>query len=102
MQMLKNINAVKARKNFGEIIEEVYYRGDQFVVERQGKAMAAVVPLAILEQWRKQRDEDLNVFEEIWSKNPSVDEKELEADVVQAVAQVRQPKQKAHKAAKHA
>lgn len=102
MQMLKNVNAVKARKNFGEIIEEVYYRGDQFVVERQGKAMAAVVPLSILEQWRKQRDEDLKIFDEIWSKNPSVDEKELETDVAQALAQVRHPKRKARKAAKRA
>ncbi len=100
MQMLKNINAVKARKNFGEIIEEVYYRGDQFVVERQGKAMAAVVPLSILEQWRKQRDEDLNVFEEIWEKNPKVDERALDRDVAQAVAQVRQPKRKDRKAIK--
>lgn len=89
MQMLKNVTAVKARKNFGEIIEEVYYRGDQFIVERSGKPMAAVVPLSLLEQWKKQREEDFKVFDEIWAKNPDVDEEELQRDIAQAVAEVR-------------
>lgn len=95
--MLKSVNAVKARKNFGELIEEVYYQGDQFVVERQGKAMAAVVPLSILREWRKQRDEDLKIFDNIWARNPAVNEKELERDVAKAVAEVRHSKQKTDK-----
>jgi aromatic ring hydroxylase len=34
---------------------EVYYKGDQFVIERAGKPMAAVVPLWQLEEWQKHR-----------------------------------------------
>ena len=49
----KKINAMKARQNFGQLLEEVYYRGEQFVIERAGKPMAAVVPLSVLEQWQK-------------------------------------------------
>jgi prevent-host-death family protein len=36
---------MKARQNFGQMLEEVYYKGDQFIIERAGKPMAAVVPL---------------------------------------------------------
>ena len=49
----KTINALKARQNFGEMLEQVYYRGDQFIIERAGKPMAAVVPLSQLEEWQK-------------------------------------------------
>jgi antitoxin (DNA-binding transcriptional repressor) of toxin-antitoxin stability system len=43
--MVKKVNALKARQNFGQMLEEVYYKGDQFIIERAGKSMAAVVPL---------------------------------------------------------
>ena len=49
----KTINALKARQNFGEMLEQVYYRGEQFIIERAGKPMAAVVPLSQLEEWQK-------------------------------------------------
>jgi prevent-host-death family protein len=52
---VKTINAMKARQNFGQMLEEVYYKGDQFVVERAGKPMAAVVPVWQLEEWQKER-----------------------------------------------
>ena len=52
---VKTINAMKARQNFGEMLEQVYYKGDQFVIERAGKPMAAVVPLWQLEEWQKLR-----------------------------------------------
>jgi prevent-host-death family protein len=47
------INAVKARDNFGQMLDEVYYKGDQFIIERAGRPMAAVVPLSVLEEWQK-------------------------------------------------
>jgi prevent-host-death family protein len=50
---VKKINALKARQNFGQMLEEVYYKGDRFVIERAGRPMAAVVPLSLLEEWQK-------------------------------------------------
>ena len=49
----KKINAMKARQNFGTMLEEVYYKGDQFIIERAGRPMAAVVPLSQLEELQK-------------------------------------------------
>jgi prevent-host-death family protein len=49
----KTINAGKARANFGQMLDEVYYKGDHFIIERAGKPMAAVVPLSQLEEWQK-------------------------------------------------
>jgi prevent-host-death family protein len=50
----KTINAGKARQNFGQLLEQVYYRSDQLIIERAGKPMAAVVPLSQLEEWQTQ------------------------------------------------
>ena len=50
---VKTLNALKARQNFGQMLEEVYYKGDQFIIERAGKPMAAVVPLWQLEELQK-------------------------------------------------
>ena len=63
----KTINALKARQNFGEMLEQVYYRGDQFIIERAGKPMAAVVPLWQLEELQKHHS---------WSKTEHVTLKE--------------------------
>ena len=45
MKAMKHITALKARRNLGQILEEVYYRGSRYVIERAGRPMAAVVPL---------------------------------------------------------
>ena len=50
----KIINAMEARRNFGQNLEQVYYNGDQFIIERAGKPMAALVPLSLLKEWHKQ------------------------------------------------
>jgi prevent-host-death family protein len=48
----KKINAMEARRAFGSILEVVFYRGEQFIIERAGKPMAALVPVSLLEEWQ--------------------------------------------------
>lgn len=43
--MTKTISAYKARVNFGELLNEVYYRGDEVIVERMGKPLVKIVPI---------------------------------------------------------
>jgi len=80
----KTVNAVRARGNLGQILEEVYYRGDQYIIERSGKAMAAVVPVEQFEQWRKERDAFFEVVDEIRERNRKVPPERIEQDVVTA------------------
>ena len=53
---VKTINALKARQQLGKLLEEVFYRDDQFIIERAGRPMAAVVPVWLLEEWQKYTD----------------------------------------------
>ena len=52
----KKINAMEARRNFGAHLEQVFYNGDQFIIERAGKPMAALVPVSLLEELQKHTD----------------------------------------------
>ena len=40
--MVRKINALKVRQNLGQLLDEVYHKGDQYVSERAGRPMAAV------------------------------------------------------------
>ena len=55
--MEKVIAAFVARRQFGRMLNAVIAKGDRFVVERHGEAVAAVVPIDVYEQWKKSRAE---------------------------------------------
>lgn len=40
--MRKTVSAMEARRRFGELLEDVY-RGDEVIIERNGKPMAVLV-----------------------------------------------------------
>jgi prevent-host-death family protein len=48
----KRIGARAARNQFADLIGEVYYSGQAVIIERSGKAMAVMVPVAAYEQLR--------------------------------------------------
>ena len=87
--MVKKVNALKARQNFGQMLEEVYYKGDQFVIERAGKPMAAVVPLWQLEEWQQRRAAFFAAVEEVQQQNQPVKPEVIEQEVREAIRAVR-------------
>lgn len=87
--MVKKINALKARKNLGQLLEEVYYKDNQYVIERAGRVMAAVVPVWQLEGWHKRRERLFGMVEEVWKKNKKEKPEVIEREVQEAVRAVR-------------
>lgn len=41
---MKTVSAYNARTNFGELLNEIYYRGEEIVVEKMGKPVAVMIP----------------------------------------------------------
>ena len=41
--MIKIVSAYEARTNLGELINLVYYKGNEIIIERKGKAMVKIV-----------------------------------------------------------
>ena len=87
--MLKKVNALKARQNLGQLVEEVYYKGDQYIIERAGKPMAAVVPLWQLEDRAKRRERIFGMVRKVWRATAKVKPAAIEREVETAVRAVR-------------
>ena len=89
VNVTKRVNALKARKNLGQLLEGVYYKGDQYVIEQGGRPMAAVVPVWQLEEWQKRRDRFFGMIEGLWRKNKRVKPEAIEREVEEAIRAVR-------------
>ena len=87
--MLKTINALKARRNLGQLLEEVFYKGDQFIIQRAGKSMAVVISPSEYEAYKKQRQQDMKAFDRIRKKNRGAELEDIESDVQEAIESVR-------------
>lgn len=84
--MEKQLNLTEARKQFSELVNQVQYRGDNYIILKNGEPAAAVVPIKILEQWRAQRQALFDVVREVNRRNEDVDPDE----VMQAVLEAQQ------------
>jgi prevent-host-death family protein len=87
--MIKTLTAIKARQNLGEVLEEVYYNGDQFIIERAGKPMAAVVPLWQVQARKKHSDRLFGMLDKVWESTPKGKSATTEREVAEAVRAVR-------------
>lgn len=88
--MPKTVNALKAQKNLGQLLEEVYYKGDQYIIERAGRPMAAVVPVWQLEDRRKRRARFFGMVEELHRKSKATKPEVIEREVREAIRAVRE------------
>lgn len=90
--MEKKIGSAEVRRNFGQLLEEVYYRGDTVVVERRGRPMAVLVPLDLYESWQELREQFFALIADARERNQDVPTKILEKEIGDAIHAVRQQK----------
>ena len=55
--MRKTISALKARQNLGLVMNEVSLKGDDYIVERAGKPLVAIIPMEKYLRFQKDLDE---------------------------------------------
>ena len=94
--MEKTISAMAARRKLGQVLEEVYYQGNQFIVERAGKPMAVVVPLDQYQQWKERREQFFAMIDEVRGRNEDATPEAIEAEVEGAVRAVRAEKRESN------
>ena len=54
--MVTEVNAVTFRQNLGEMLNQVQYRKDSIVINRDGKPVAALVDAELFARIRRMRD----------------------------------------------
>lgn len=87
----QTIGVTEARSKFGELVDQVRYRGDTVVLMKSGKPAAALVPYAVLERLAQARDELFTVVDDVQANNRDLvmDDAELMAYINEAVHAVR-------------
>jgi prevent-host-death family protein len=96
----KVIDTNAVRDRLGEILDEAHYRGQEFVIQRRGKPLAAIIPYHRYEQLERSRAAAFRVLHEIWEANKDVDPEELAEDVERAVEEVRTERRKSRRKAR--
>ncbi len=90
--MLKKISAMKVRQSLGQIMNEVALRGDDYIVERAGKPLVAIIPMEKYQRLQKDREAAFAALDAIWGKMKGVDTKEVESLITEAVGKTRKTK----------
>jgi len=94
MQTVARLSAVEARRRLGEILEGVYYRGDEVVIERAGKTMAVVIPADRYEALERSRERLFELIEKAQARNRDVPYETIEQDVAATIKEAREKSRK--------
>lgn len=84
-----HMGAREARSNFSQLLGRVHYGNEEVIVERSGKPMVAVIPIQVYEQLLAEREARFQVVDRIRNRLPDVSPEEVERDVAEAIAAVR-------------
>ena len=83
------LGITRAREEFSNIIGQVQYQGDSYIISRHGKPAAAVVPIEVYENWKRQRETFFDAIRGIQEANKDADPDQVMQDVLQAQQAVR-------------
>ena len=86
--MEKTIGAFEARRSFGRILQDVAAKGERVVVQRHGQPIAALVPIHIYEQWKKEREAFFDQIESV-ARRANLSSAEADELANEAVRDVR-------------
>lgn len=89
--MPKRVSTMDVRRRIGDLLNRVALRHDEFVIERKGRPLAALVPVERLEQMRRAARQGIRDFLERQKKAPGnkLSDEEAMALALEAQQQAR-------------
>ena len=92
--MVKRISAIKVRQNLGQVMNEVVLKEDEYIVERAGKPMVAIIPIDQYQRLRGEREDFFRTVDEIQKEAVRPDSKVVDMEIEEAVKAYRKSKSK--------
>ena len=92
--MYKRISALKARQNLGQVMNEVALKGDDYIIERAGKPLVAVIPIEKYQSLQRDWDEFFEGVKAMSTNIKEEDYKTVDKLIDEAVRDYRRPKAK--------
>lgn len=88
--MITEVSAVNFRQNLGEMLDQVRYRNDSIIINKDGKAVAVLIDAELFARIRRLRERFDALSERIATAYAEVPEDEGMAEIDAAVAEERQ------------
>ena len=85
----RTVTAGEARQRLGDLLNGVFYRGDEVAITRGGKTMGVVVTAERYESMSRSREELFDLIERIQTRNAGTPPEVIEREVAEAVKEVR-------------
>ena len=90
--MYKTISALKARQNLGQVMNEVALKGDDYIIERAGKPLVAVIPIGKYQSLQQELDEFFESLSKIRANLKREEERDMDGLIGAAVRSYRKSK----------
>ena len=90
--MKKTISAIKMRQNLGQVMNEVALKADEYIVERAGKPLVAIIPIEQYQGMKKEKEEFFKMVEEIQQEAGKADIRLIDREIEEAVQFYRKRK----------
>lgn len=87
--MLKKVSAIKVRQNLGQVMNEVALKSDEYIVERAGKPLVAIIPIEKYLSMKRERDEFFRMYEALQATAADSNEERIDRDIEEAVKVAR-------------
>ncbi len=88
--MYKTLSALKARHNLGQVMNEVSLKGDDYIIERAGKPLVAIVSMEKYRLLQRERGEAMRALGKVWEKMAGEESETVERIIDESVKSVRQ------------
>jgi len=87
--MLKRVSAIKARQNLGEVMNEVVMKSDEYIVERAGKPLVAIIPVEKYLSMKKEREDFFRMYDELQAEIAREEQEDTNRDIEEALKAAR-------------
>jgi len=88
--MLKIVSAIKVRQNLGLVMNEVALKSDEYIVERAGKPLVAIIPIEKYLSMKNGREEFFRLYDSFQSAASGGDADTIDGDLAEALEAARQ------------
>lgn len=85
--MLKTVSAIKVRQNLGQLMNEVSIKADEYIVERAGKPLVAIISIEKYLNIKGNREDFFRLYS---SMQKNADTENVDEDLAEALAFARQ------------
>jgi len=87
--MLKTVSAIKVRQNLGLVMNEIALRSDEYIVERAGKPLVAIISIEKYLSIKSEREAFFRLYDTFQAGAAAGDTASVDDDISEALAAAR-------------